>query len=196
VAYSYVRVYSRALTEQEVRHNFQNPNSPVLDGLELWLSWDSFRGSVWLDKSGKGRHATVYGTVFAYPHWQWTVGAYLQHGYPAASPLVVADLRLNGVPWTSGAYRGGAVQLARVDGAYIDAAAGTVGGWTVGRYVAPNAAFGFDAVWTPSDHFAGWITLWRRALHQRHQAGPSASRLGADVIYFIAHGAGRAEGAG
>jgi hypothetical protein len=50
--------------------------------------------------------------------------------------------------------------LTRVDGAYIDAAAGTGGDWAVGRYVAPNAAMGFDAAWTPSDHFNGWITLW------------------------------------
>jgi hypothetical protein len=103
----------------------------------------------------------VYGTVFAYPHWQWVVGAYLQHGYPAASPLIVTDFRFNNAPWTSGAYRGGAVQLVRVDGAYIDAAAGTGGGWTVGRYVLPNSAVGFDAVWTPSDSYRGWITLWR-----------------------------------
>ena len=161
IALSYIRVYSRALSQQEVQYNYQNPNSPVADGLELWLSWDSFRGSTWLDKSGKGRHATVYGTVFAYPHWQWVVGAYLQHGYPAASPLVVTDFRLNGAPWTSGAHRGGVVSLTRVDGAYIDAAAGTGGGWTVDRYIAPNAALGFDAAWTPSDNYRGWITLWR-----------------------------------
>jgi hypothetical protein len=161
VAYSYLRVYSRALTPEEVQHNYRNPNSPATNGLEVWLHWDSFRGNVWFDKSGKGRHATVHGTVYAYPHWQWVVGAYLQHGYPAASPLVVADLRFNGASWTSGAYRGGAIPLARVDGAYIDAAAGTGGGWTVGRYVALNAVIGFDAVWTPSDHHRGWITIWR-----------------------------------
>jgi len=160
VAYSYVRVYSRALSQEEVQQNYAIPNIPVTNGLEVWLHWDSFRDNTWLDKSGKGRHATVYGTAFAYPHWQWTVGAYLQHGYPAASPLVVTDMRINGVPWTAGVSRGGAVQLVRVDGAYVDAAAGTGGGWTVSRYVAPNSAFGFDAVWTPSDPHRGWITLW------------------------------------
>jgi len=161
VAFAYVRIYSRALTEQEVQHNYRNPNSPVTDGLEVWLSWDSFRGNVWLDKSGKGRHANVHGTVYAYPHWQWTVGAYLQHGYPTASPLIVTDFRLNNAPWTSGVSRGGAVALTRVDGAYIDAAAYSDSGWAVDRYVAPNAAMGFDAVWTPSEHFRGWITVWR-----------------------------------
>jgi len=161
VAYSYLRVYSRALTEQDIQHNYRNPNSPVADGLEVWLHWDSFRGNIWLDKSGKGRHAAVYGTLFAYPHWQWTVGAYLQHGYPAASPLIVADFKLNNASWTSGVHRDGAVPLVRVDGAYIDAAAGTGGGWTVNRYVAPNSNFGLDAAWMPSDDYRGWVTLWR-----------------------------------
>jgi len=161
IAYGYVRIYSRELSQSEIQQNYQNPNSPVTNGLELWLSWDSFRGNIWLDKSGKGRHATVYGTVFAYPDWRWTVGAYLQHGYPAASPLIVTDLRLNGVSWTSGVSRGGAVSLTRVDGAYVDAAAYAASGWTVSRYVAPNAVLGFDAVWTPSDDYRGWITLWR-----------------------------------
>jgi hypothetical protein len=161
MAYAYVRIYSHALAEQEILHNYQNPNSPATHGLEVWLHWDSFRGSQWLDKSGKGRHATVHGTVFAYPHWQWTVGAYLQHGYPVASPLVATDFRFGDVSWTSGSSRGGAVQLVRVGGAYVDAAAYSGSGWSVSRYVAPNAAFGFDAVWTPSDDYRGWISLWR-----------------------------------
>jgi hypothetical protein len=161
VAYAYVRIYSRELSPEEIRWNLQNPSSPVTRGLEVWLHWDSFRGTQWLDKSGRGRHAAVHGTVFAYPHWQWVIGAYLQHGYPAASPLIITDFRFGGVSWTSGAFRGGAVQLMRVDGAYIDAAAGTGGGFAVGRYAAPNAALGFDAAWTPSDGYRGWITLWR-----------------------------------
>ena len=33
VTYGYVRVYSRALSQQEIQHNYQNPNSPVADGL-------------------------------------------------------------------------------------------------------------------------------------------------------------------
>jgi len=157
---AYVRIYSRELSPSEIQQNYQNPNTPVANGLEVWLSWDSFRGGTWLDKSGKGRHATVYGNAYSYPHWQWTVGAYLQHGYPAASPLVVTDLKFSGAPWTSGVSRGGAVPLVRVDGAYVDAAAYAGTGWAVSRYVAPNAAFGFDAVWTPSDDYRGWITLW------------------------------------
>ncbi|MFZ8808419.1 MAG: LamG-like jellyroll fold domain-containing protein, partial [Pyrobaculum sp.] len=104
VAFSYVRIYSRALSQQEIQHNYRNPNSPAINGLEVWLSWDSFRGNVWLDKSGKGRHATVHGPVFSYPHWQWTAGVYLQHGYPTASPLIVTDFRLNNASWTSGVH--------------------------------------------------------------------------------------------
>jgi len=161
MAYGYIRIYSRVLSAQEVQQNYANPNGPVRDGLEVWLHWDSFRGNVWLDKSGRGRHATVHGTVFAYPHWRWTVGTYLQHGYPAASPLIVTSFRFNNATWTSGVSRGGAVALTRVDGVYIDAAAYAASGWTVNRYVAPNAAFGFDAVWTPSENYRGWITLWR-----------------------------------
>jgi hypothetical protein len=161
IAYAYVRIYSRELSQSEILQNLQNPNSPVTRGLEVWLHWDSFRGGTWLDKSGKGRHATVYGNTYSYPHWQWVVGVYLQHGYPAASPLVMTDLRLNGISWSSGVSRGGAVQLMRVDGAYVDAGAYSSSGWSVSRYAAPNSAFGFDAVWTPSDVYRGWITLWR-----------------------------------
>jgi len=184
VAYAYVRIYSRELSQGEIQWNLQNPNSPVTNGLEVWLHWDSFRGNQWLDKSGRGRHATVHGTVYAYPHWRWTVGAYLQHGYPAASPLVVADLRLNSTPWTSGAFRGGAVPLVRVDGAYVDAAAYSGSGWTVGRYVAPNSALGFDAVWTPSENHRGWITVWRVgavALNATQVGGHSVSLNAASV---------------
>jgi len=161
MAYSYVRIYSRALSHAEVWSNYRNPNSPATSGLEVWLHWDFFYGNQWLDKSGRRRHASVYGTFFVYPHWRWTVGVFLQHGYPAASPLVVADFKVNNTQWTSGSSRGGAVQLVHVSGAYVDAAAYSGSGWTVARYVAPNAAFGFDAVWTQSVHHRGWITLWR-----------------------------------
>jgi len=171
MAYSYVRIYRRALSEQEVRQNYASPNSPVTSGLELWMSWDSYRmtsyGPRWFDKIVSSRSISLYGTVFPYPHASWTVGAYLQHGYPAASPLVVVDFKVNNTSWTSGSSVGGpfsynrAVQLARVSGAYVDASAYSGPGLSVPRYVAPNAAFGFDAMWTPSDHYSGWVTLWR-----------------------------------
>jgi len=67
VAYSYVRVYSRALSGDEVRRNMLNPFSPVLGGLEAWVAWYSYNGTHLVDLSGKGRHAAVSGSVVVYP---------------------------------------------------------------------------------------------------------------------------------
>ena len=60
---AFVRIYSRALSDSEIRHNFYNPDNPVRDGLVLWLHWDSIDvgAGVWYDKSGYGNHGTIYG---------------------------------------------------------------------------------------------------------------------------------------
>ena len=58
-----VRIYNRVLTEDEVLWNYYHLNDPVLDGLVLWLHWDSidWGSGVWRDRSRYGNHGTIYG---------------------------------------------------------------------------------------------------------------------------------------
>ena len=62
---AFVRIYSRALSEDEVRWNFYHLNDPVRDGLVLWLHWDSIDidAGVWYDKSGYGNDGAIYGAT-------------------------------------------------------------------------------------------------------------------------------------
>ncbi len=57
-----VLIYDRALTKDEVLHNYNNPDNPVRDGLIVWLKADPayIQGSTWLDLSGNGNNATLY----------------------------------------------------------------------------------------------------------------------------------------
>ena len=66
-----IRVYSRALSAEEVAHNYNNPDNPVRDGLILWLRADPQNikdidndGSLeWIDLSGFGNHGKIYGAA-------------------------------------------------------------------------------------------------------------------------------------
>ncbi len=60
---AYVRIYNRALTQGEIRHNMEHPTNPVRDGLVLWLHADPdyISDSTWVDLSGNGNNATLYG---------------------------------------------------------------------------------------------------------------------------------------
>jgi len=58
-----VLIYSRALSQSEILHNYRNPNNPVRDGLVLWLDARSVSGSTWYDLSGYGNHGTIYGAT-------------------------------------------------------------------------------------------------------------------------------------
>ncbi|MEM3988549.1 MAG: LamG-like jellyroll fold domain-containing protein [Sulfolobales archaeon] len=62
VKIGYARIYSRALTDEEILWNFYYPDNPVRNGLVLWLHWDSIDTAAgkWYDKSGFGNHATLY----------------------------------------------------------------------------------------------------------------------------------------
>ncbi len=57
-----VLIYDRALTKDEVLHNYNNPDNPVRDGLIVWLKADpsTVRGNTWVDLSGNGNNATLY----------------------------------------------------------------------------------------------------------------------------------------
>ncbi|MBW2675118.1 MAG: LamG domain-containing protein, partial [Deltaproteobacteria bacterium] len=63
-AIALVRIYSRALSESEIQHNYQNPQSPVTQGLVLWLNFDEGSGNVAHDKSGNGNDGTIYGATW------------------------------------------------------------------------------------------------------------------------------------
>jgi len=174
MAYSYVRIYSRELSPDEIRQNMQSPNSPTTRGLELWLHWDSFDGTRWLDKSGKGRHAVLYGGVRRYPPLGWGFGLFLRNAYPQTSPVVVGRLALN---WTSAAVatwgpsgfaasagtwdvsRVSGALVARVDGAYVDAG-GMQGLGSASFYLGQQYSLGVSGVWTPSDSWRGWVSLF------------------------------------
>jgi hypothetical protein len=68
VYYYTFRIYSRALEDWEIEHNFRYPYNPVRDGLELYLlahpdciaDVDGDGVLEWIDLSGKNRHAKIY----------------------------------------------------------------------------------------------------------------------------------------
>ena len=69
----FVRIYNRALSESEIKHNFENPYMPVSDGLVLWLLMDEGKGDVVYDKSGNGNDGTIYGAEWVRsPVLQWS----------------------------------------------------------------------------------------------------------------------------
>ena len=69
VSYYTFRVYSRVLDDWEIEHNFRYPYDPVRRDLEVYLlahpdyirDIDGDGVLEWIDLSGKGRHAKLYG---------------------------------------------------------------------------------------------------------------------------------------
>jgi len=61
-----VRIYNRALSEEEIVQLFQGGH--VWKGLVLWLRFDEGSGTTAGDSSGYGNHGTIYGAT-------WTNGA-------------------------------------------------------------------------------------------------------------------------
>jgi len=58
-------IYSRALSDSEVKYIYNNPHNPPQDGLVLWLapgSIDPINGK-WWDLSPYGNHGTIYGAT-------------------------------------------------------------------------------------------------------------------------------------
>jgi hypothetical protein len=60
---SQILIYSRALSDSEIRYNYQNPDNPITNGLVLWLQADPkyIQGNKWIDLSGYGNNGTIYG---------------------------------------------------------------------------------------------------------------------------------------
>jgi hypothetical protein len=69
VSYGYLRIYSKALIDDEILWNFLYPWSPVRSGLALWLmahpdyvkDIDGDGVLEWVDLSGYGNHGKIYG---------------------------------------------------------------------------------------------------------------------------------------
>ncbi|MEM0307085.1 MAG: LamG-like jellyroll fold domain-containing protein [Thermofilum sp.] len=57
---SEIRIYNRALTEDEIRAIYER-GALIRDGLVLHLDFTEYEGNVAYDKSGCGNHATIYG---------------------------------------------------------------------------------------------------------------------------------------
>ena len=56
-----VRIYNRALTEQEIQELYLNPDAKVaMENCVLWLPFDERKGNIVYDKSGYGNNATLY----------------------------------------------------------------------------------------------------------------------------------------
>ena len=60
-----VRIYNRALSDNEIRNNYKG--SITTDGLVLWLRFDEGSGDVAYDVSGNGNHGTIYGAEWVEP---------------------------------------------------------------------------------------------------------------------------------
>jgi len=63
-----VRIYNRALKEQEIRHNMLDYHNPVRDGLVLWLDLEEGMGLKAYDKSGYGNDGDLLPTANP-PKW-------------------------------------------------------------------------------------------------------------------------------
>jgi|Deesub1362A_J573_1020465.scaffolds.fasta_scaffold00330_89 hypothetical protein len=62
---SFVRIYNRALNDEEIKYLYENPYAPLEDGLVLWLipgSIDTANGK-WWDLSNYDNHGTIYGAT-------------------------------------------------------------------------------------------------------------------------------------
>jgi hypothetical protein len=59
-----VRIYNRALSQDEIIYNYNNPNSPITNGLVLWLPMDEGSGDKVYDKSGNNNNGTIYGATW------------------------------------------------------------------------------------------------------------------------------------
>ncbi|RLE65088.1 MAG: hypothetical protein DRJ47_06230 [Thermoprotei archaeon] len=62
---SSVRIYNRALSEEEIQLLYANPDYPLTDGLVLWLPMNEHSGNTVYDLSGYGNHGTIYNAEWA-----------------------------------------------------------------------------------------------------------------------------------
>ena len=60
-----VRIYNRALSEEEIQLLYSNPDYPLTDGLVLWLPMNEHSGNTVYDLSPYGNHGTIHNAVWA-----------------------------------------------------------------------------------------------------------------------------------
>jgi len=56
-----VLIYNRPLSDWEIEWNYKNPESPITEGLVLWLKLDEGTGTTAHDSSGYNNHGTISG---------------------------------------------------------------------------------------------------------------------------------------
>jgi hypothetical protein len=61
-----VRIYSRALSDDEIKWNYMHPDDPIRDGLVLWLPMDESTGDTVYDLSGYNNNGTRYGATWTH----------------------------------------------------------------------------------------------------------------------------------
>jgi hypothetical protein len=80
---AYIRIYNRALSENEIKYNLFNYHNPVKEGLVLWLH-DRIHGETWYDESGYGNDGTIFGAC-------WYVNSYLSYAIDITTPIFEND---------------------------------------------------------------------------------------------------------
>jgi len=58
-----VLIYNRALTDAEIKWNYEHPYMPIKDGLVLWLKFNESSKGIAYDYSGYNNHGTIYGAT-------------------------------------------------------------------------------------------------------------------------------------
>ena len=85
-------IYSRVLTEDEIKWNYMHPEDPVREGLVLWLKMNEGYGDTVYDLSGYGNHGTIHGAS-----WVWdTVPSGLSPLLTEYPSLNTYSLRISG----------------------------------------------------------------------------------------------------
>ena len=70
VSYKSLRIYDRALSENEIKTLYNGGD--IRDGLVLYLPMDEGSGNTVYDHSGNNNHGTIYGATWSQVWWDVT----------------------------------------------------------------------------------------------------------------------------
>lgn len=76
---AYIRIYNRALNENEIQYNLFNYNNPIKEGLVLWLH-NRIHDGTWYDESEYRNNGTIFGA-------HWHINSYLSYAVSIATPI-------------------------------------------------------------------------------------------------------------